>query len=88
MTTWHADIELVCDDRARISLAKVGAEKNQRYRAHREDSGVITLTPMVSVPEEELLFWEDARVRASVLRGMVDMAEGRVEDLESVVGPR
>jgi len=42
--------EVEVDPRRRISLGKAGNRSHKRYRIEEDDMGVLTLTPVVSVP--------------------------------------
>ncbi len=42
--------EVEVDPRRRISLGKAGKRSHKRYRVEEDDMGVLTLTPVVSVP--------------------------------------
>lgn len=42
--------EAEVDPRRRISLGKAGNRSHKRYRIEEDDMGVLTLTPVVSVP--------------------------------------
>jgi hypothetical protein len=42
--------EVEVDPRRRISLGKAGKPSHKRYRVEEDEMGVLTLTPVVSVP--------------------------------------
>ena len=46
----HFVAEVDVDPRRRISLGKAGKASHRRYRVEEDDMGVLTLTPVVSVP--------------------------------------
>jgi hypothetical protein len=46
----HFVAEVDVDPRRRISLGKAGKPGHRRYRVEEDDMGVLTLTPVVSVP--------------------------------------
>jgi hypothetical protein len=48
--TTHFVGEVEVDPRRRISLGKAGHRSHKRYRVEEDDMGVLTLTPVVSVP--------------------------------------
>ena len=48
--TTHLVGEVEVDPRRRISLGKAGNRDHKRYRIEEDDLGVLTLTPVVSVP--------------------------------------
>lgn len=76
--------EVVADDRARITVAKAGAHKDDRYGVSVNDDGAILLTPLASIPRRELLVWENEELRASLYRGLAEAAEGNVRRLDWV----
>lgn len=71
-------VEVTADDRARIPFGRMGVHRNDRFLVSRRPNGDILLTPMASIPQRELLVWENESVRNSLLRGLVDVAQGRV----------
>jgi hypothetical protein len=70
--------EVTADDRARIAFGRIGVHRNDRFLVSRRASGELLLTPMASIPQRELLVWENESVRNSLLRGLADGAAGRV----------
>jgi hypothetical protein len=70
--------EVTADDRARIAFGRIGVHRNDRFLVSRRASGELLLTPMASIPQRELLVWENESVRNSLLRGLTDAAAGRV----------
>ena len=70
--------EVTADDRARIAFGRIGVHRNDRFLVSRRASGELLLTPMASIPQRELLVWENESVRNSLLRGLADVATGRV----------
>ncbi|MGC2652487.1 MAG: hypothetical protein WA317_02525 [Mycobacterium sp.] len=70
--------EVTADDRARIAFGRIGVHRNDRFLVSRRASGELLLTPMASIPQRELLVWENESVRNSLLRGLADAAAGRV----------
>jgi hypothetical protein len=62
------DVEV--DSRRRISLGRAGKKEHTRYRVEENDMGVLTLTPLITVPVTAL----DARLRKAVTQA----EEGKV----------
>lgn len=62
----HFVAEVDVDPRRRISLGKAGKPGHRRYRVEEDDMGVLTLTPVVSVPVTMI---------AERLRRAVDLAD-------------
>jgi hypothetical protein len=42
--------EVEVDPRRRVSLGKAGNPNHKRYRIEEDDMGVLTLTPVISIP--------------------------------------
>ena len=76
--------EVTVDDRARIPVGKAGARKHDHYAISRNQDGDILLTPTASIPKRELLVWENAELRASLFRGLAEVAEGKAKRLDWV----
>jgi hypothetical protein len=70
--------EVTADDRARISFGRIGVHRNDRFLVSRRPTGELLLTPMASIPQRELLVWENEQVRHSLQRGLTDVGAGRV----------
>ena len=83
---WQSGFEVASDNRSRLSLAKAGVTKNQRFRVSKDERGVLTLTPMVSIPAEELNFWKNEQVQESVKRGLIDVEKGKVHTVDRFFG--
>ena len=67
---------LTADERTRVPLGRLGAKPHANYQAERADDGRIILTPAAVIPARELVVWENADLRASVLRGLAEAAAG------------
>ncbi len=70
--------EVTADDRAGIPFGRIGVHRDERFLVSRRASGEMLLTPMASIPRRELLIWDDDSLRESLLRGLGDVAGGRV----------
>lgn len=75
------DIEVTADTRARLPFGRFGVHHADRFLVSRRGNEFL-LTPMASIPQRELLVWQNAQVRASLQRGLADLAAGRVETLD------
>lgn len=62
------DVEV--DSRRRVSLGRAGKREHTRYRVEENDMGVLTLTPLITVPVTAL----DDRLRKAVAQA----EEGKV----------
>lgn len=76
--------EVTADERARVSVSKAGAHKDDRFAVSVNDEGAILLVPLASIPKRELLVWENEELKASLFRGLADAAEGKVRPLDWV----
>lgn len=77
--------EVAADGRARIAFGRAGVRQNDRFLVSTRSTGEILLTPLASIPKRELLVWEDDALRGSLLRGLADSAEGRVNRRDDVL---
>ncbi|MGH3813551.1 MAG: hypothetical protein ACRDUV_14050, partial [Pseudonocardiaceae bacterium] len=64
--------------RSRIAFGRTGVRRNDRFLVSTRPTGEILLTPLASIPKRELLVWENEELRASLLRGLADVTQGRV----------
>jgi hypothetical protein len=82
---WDDRFEIVgegeADTRGRIALGRAGARPGRRYQVRTDDDGVIILMPVVSIPEREMLVWEDPELAAQVREAVADTEAGRTVDL-------
>jgi hypothetical protein len=69
---------LTIDSRKRIPLGKVLPDKNVTLFDARVDGGKIILEPMRAVPDREAWLYKNPKALASVMKGLKDSAEGRV----------
>ncbi|MDR1237581.1 MAG: hypothetical protein LBK28_04995 [Propionibacteriaceae bacterium] len=67
---------LSADDRVRVPLAKLGVKPRADYQADLREDGTIILTPVTVIPTRELELWRDEALRASVMRGLTEAADG------------
>lgn len=70
--------EVKADDKGRISFGQLGVQSHSRFLVSVRPTGEILLTPLASVPEYELLVWENEQVLTSLAKGLVDYKEGRI----------
>lgn len=69
------------DDRGRITLGNLA--KSKTYKVMINDAGQILLTPVVTVPEQELWLWQNTSALAAVGRGIEQADKNEVHDLGS-----
>ena len=72
------------DSRRRLSLGKIGKPEHTRYEISENSLGEILLVPLVSVPAREMIVWENAQVRKSLLLGMEQAVAGELVERESL----
>jgi hypothetical protein len=73
--------ESEADARGRVALGRAGARPGRRYQVRSDHDGVIVLTPVVSIPEREMLVWENPQLAEQVRNALVDVESGRSVDL-------
>lgn len=73
--------ESEADGRGRVALGRAGARPGRRYQVRADDDGVIVLTPVVSIPEREMLAWENPQLAEQVRAAVADAEAGRTVDL-------
>lgn len=66
------------DPQGRISLRKSQAPESKAtaYKTYRGPHGEILLMPIVEIPERELWVHENPEVKASIMRGLEQSAQG------------
>lgn len=73
--------ESEADARGRVALGRAGARPGRRYQIRSDEDGVIVLTPVVSIPEREMLAWENPDLAEQVRAAVADAEAGRGVDL-------
>ncbi|WP_308466833.1 hypothetical protein [Rathayibacter soli] len=69
-------VRLTADDRTRLPVGRLGVHPSDEFQATVESDGTIILTPVVTIPKRELLVWENADLRTSILTGTAEAAAG------------
>ena len=69
------------DARGRIALGRAGARPGRRYQVRSDADGVIMLIPVVSIPEREMLVWENPAIAEQIRTAVADAEAGRTVDL-------
>ena len=85
-TPFEVVTETEVDSRGRVSLGRAGAEPGRRYRVARNIDGVLLLTPVVSIPERELIVWENPVLAERIRTGVAEAQAGRTADLGDFTG--
>lgn len=70
--------EVAADDRARITLSKVGVHATDRFLMSTKATGEILLTPIASIPKREMIVWENEGLRASLQLGIAQADAGLI----------
>jgi hypothetical protein len=73
--------ESEADARGRVALGRAGARPGRRYQVRADDDGVIVLTPVVSIPEREMLAWENPKLAEQVREAIAEAEAGRTVNL-------
>ena len=69
------------DPRRRVSLPKTLVSEGVMYKIYSNSMGQIMLDPQVTIPASELWLFQNKKALASIKRGFVDAAEGRVSKI-------
>ncbi len=69
------------DSKKRVVLPKVLNEPGVTYRVYSNNIGQIILDPQVSIPASELWLYQNPEALASFNRGLEDVAQGRVSEI-------
>jgi hypothetical protein len=73
--------ESEADSRGRVALGRAGARHGRRYQVHYDDDGVILLIPVISIPEREMLPWENPELAEQVREAVGAAEAGQTVDL-------
>lgn len=73
--------EAEVDSRGRVSIARAGAQPGTRYRICRRADGDLLLTPVVSIPQREMLVWENPDLAHRILTALDEVERGETVDL-------
>jgi hypothetical protein len=73
--------EVTADSRGRVAIGRAGARTNNHYAVSKNADGAILLVPLATIPQRELLVFENEELKASLFRGLADAAEGNVRPL-------
>ena len=72
--------EVVADGRSRIAFGRAAVRADDRFLVSRRADGVILLTPVTSIPTRELAVWENPQLLARLLKGLLEVSEGKVQE--------
>jgi hypothetical protein len=78
--------ESEADTRGRVALGRAGARPGRRYQVRADQDGVIVLVPVVSIPEREMVVWENPALAEQVRAAAADIEAGQGVDLGDFTG--
>ena len=70
------------DTKRRILLSKALSGEGVRYHVYTNNLGQIVLDPQVTIPASEAWLFENPAALASVRRGLTDVTEGRISEVD------
>ncbi|MGX1772784.1 hypothetical protein ACWIGW_11805 [Nocardia brasiliensis] len=73
--------ESEADSRGRVALGRAGARPGRRYQVRINSDGVVVLVPVVSIPEREMMVWENPHLAEQIRQGVTDAEAGNTVDL-------
>lgn len=79
--TYREIAEAEADARGRLTLSKAGARPGRKYRVESTVDGVIRLTPIIAIPEREMIVWENPELAESIREGLQAVRKGKTADL-------
>ncbi len=80
---FEAIAEAEADSRGRVTIARAGAKPGRRYRVYANVDGLVVLEPVVSIPEREMLVWENPELAQQIREGVAEAEAGETADLGS-----
>lgn len=80
---FEAIAEAEADSRGRVTIARAGAKPGRRYRVYANVDGLVVLEPVVSIPEREMLVWENPALAQQIREGVTEAEVGKTADLGS-----
>lgn len=80
---FEAIAEAEADSRGRVTIARAGAKPGRRYRVYANVDGLVVLEPVVSIPEREMLVWENPALAQQIREGIAEAETGKTADLGS-----
>lgn len=73
--------QVSADDRSRLALGKSGVGAYENFFVTVFETGHIVLTPVVTIPKNELPLWNDAEFMDSLTRGISQAVSGQTKTL-------
>ena len=69
--------EAEADSRGRVTIMRAGAKPGRRYRVYANIDGLVVLEPVVSIPEREMLVWQNSALAEQVREGIAEANGGK-----------
>lgn len=76
---------VAADDRSRLALGKSGVGAYENFFVTVFETGHIVLTPIVTIPKNELPLWNDAEFMNSLTRGISQAVSGQTRSLDHLI---
>lgn len=76
---------VAADDRSRLALGKSGVSAYENFFVTVFETGHIVLTPVVTIPKNELPLWNDAEFMDSLTRGISQAVGGQTKSLNHLI---
>ncbi len=77
--------QVSADDRSRLALGKSGVSAYENFFVTVFESGQILLTPVVSIPKNEVPLWNDAAFMNSLTKGIGQAIGGQTKRLDRLI---
>jgi hypothetical protein len=81
------EVKINMDNLHRVSLTRLLTKEERHlvssFKAYKEDDGRIILEPLVEIPAKEHWIYKNPEALDSLMRGIKDVEEGRLNDLGS-----
>lgn len=77
--------QVSADDRSRLALGKSGVGAYENFFVTVFESGQILLTPVVSIPKNEVPLWNDAEFINSLTKGIGQAVGGQTKRLDHLI---
>jgi hypothetical protein len=75
--------EAEADNRGRVAIGRAGGKPGRRYRVYANVDGLVVLEPVVSIPEREMLVWENPALAQQIRDGIAEAEAGKTASLGS-----
>lgn len=76
---------VAADDRSRLALGKSGVSAYENFFVTVFETGHIVLTPVVTIPKNELPLWNDVEFMDSLTKGISQAVSGQTKSLNHLI---